>query len=108
LASLGNDETLRGYELNRFRGLNSMHLNVEYRFKLMQGFTNEGFKGVEAVMFSDIGQVYNNLRELSGSSIRATWGGGFQFVTDKSVGSAVLYAKSPETGRLIFRFGKTF
>lgn len=108
LASLGDDETLRGYDLNRFRGLNSMHVNVEYRFKLMQGFTNEGFKGVEAIMFSDIGQVYDNLSELNWRNVRTTFGGGFQFLTAKRVGLAVLYAKSPEKGRLIFRFGKTF
>ena len=108
LARLGGNETLRGYELGRFQGLNSLHMNVEYRFKVMQGFTNEGFKSVEAIMFTDIGQVYNNYRELGWGNVHATWGGGFQFVTTKSVGLTILYAKSPESGRLIFRAGKTF
>lgn len=108
LARLGDAETLRGYESYRFQGLNAVHLNIEYRFKLVQGIETGGFHGVEAIFFSDSGQVFDRREELSARNIRTTWGGGIQFIARKSVAFTILYAKSPERSRVIFRFGKTF
>ncbi len=107
-ARLGNSETLRGYEIDRFQGVNALHLNVEYRFRLMQGFETSGFTGVEGVFFGDFGQVFDRHEELKLNNIRGTWGGGLRFTTKKSVGFTLLYAQSPEGGRIIWSFGKTF
>ncbi len=108
LARLGNAETLRGYDTFRFQGINSMHLNVEYRFRLMQGFETSGFTGVEGVFFGDFGQVYNNYDELKWRNVRGTWGGGFRIMSRSSVALTLLYAQSPERGGIFWRFGKTF
>jgi hypothetical protein len=108
LARLGDSETLRGYDSGRFRGLNAVHLNIEYRYKLIQRSETGGLGGIEAILFSDLGQVFNRKEELSIKNIKATWGGGLQFMSQKNVSFALLYAKSPEKGRIIFRFGKTF
>lgn len=108
LARLGDSETLRGYESYRFQGINSVHLNIEYRFRLAEGSETGGFRGVNGVLFTDLGQVFNNRQELSFQNIKATWGGGLQFLSQKGVVLNLLYAKSPERSRLIFRFGKTF
>lgn len=108
LARLGDGETLRGYDTFRFQGNNAMHLNVEYRFKLMQGFETSGFTGVEGVFFGDFGQVYNNYNELKWQNVRATWGGGFRVTTKSSVALTILYAQSPERGGILWRFGRTF
>ena len=108
LAKLGTGETLRGYDTYRFQGKNSVHLNAEYRFKLMQGFETSGFTGVEGVFFGDFGQVYNRRSELSSKNLRATWGGGFRITTAESVVLTILYAQSPERGTVIWRFGRTF
>lgn len=105
---LGDGETLRGYDTFRFQGINSMHLNVEYRFKLMQGFETSGFTGIEGVFFGDFGQVYNSFNELNSDNMRATWGGGFRVTTKKSVALTILYAQSPERGTVLWRFGRTF
>lgn len=108
LARLGDNETLRGYELNRYQGSNALHLNIEYRFKLIQGIETSGFRGMEAIFFGDFGQVFNNRQELALSNIKSSWGGGLQFTSRESVALAMLYAQSPEGGKLILRFGKTF
>lgn len=108
LAKLGDNETLRGYELYRYQGINALHLNIEYRFKLIQGIETGGFRGMEAIFFGDFGQVFNKRKELRWANIQSSWGGGLQFTSRKSVAMAVLYAQSPEGGRLIMRFGKTF
>lgn len=108
LARLGTGETLRGYDTYRFQGKNSMHLNAEYRFKLMQGFETSGFTGAEGVFFGDFGQVYNKYSELNSKNLRATWGGGFRFTTKESVILTILYAQSPEKGGIIWRFGRSF
>jgi len=108
LAKLGDNETLRGYELNRYQGLNALHLNIEYRFKLIQGIETSGFRGLEAIFFGDFGQVFNNRQDLAWSNIRSSWGGGLQFTSRESVALAMIYAQSPEGGKLIMRFGKTF
>lgn len=108
LARLGDSETLRGYDSYRFQGLNAVHLNIEYRYKLVQRSETGGLGGIEAILFSDLGQVFNNKEELSIKNVKATWGGGLQFMSQKNVSFAVLYAVSPERNRLFFRFGKTF
>lgn len=108
LARLGNGDTLRGYDTFRFQGNNAMHINAEYRFKLMQGFETSGFSGVEGVFFGDFGQVYNNYNELRSDNIRATWGGGFRITTKTNVAFTLLYAQSPERGTILWRFGRTF
>ena len=105
---LGGQETLRGYDSFRFQGKNAMHLNAEYRFRLMQGFETSGFTGVEGVFFGDFGQVYNNFDELRWGNVRATWGGGFRITTTKSVIFTMLYAQSPEDNSIIWRFGRSF
>jgi hypothetical protein len=108
LARLGDGETLRGYESYRYQGLNALHLNVEYRFKLVQGIETDGFRSVEAILFTDLGQVYNRKEELALTNVRVTYGGGLQFASRKNAAFTVLYAISPERSRLMFRFGKTF
>ena len=74
----------------------------------MQGFETSGFTGVEGVFFGDFGQVFNKREELKFRNIRSTWGGGLRFTTKESVALSMLYGRSPEGGRLILSFGKTF
>ena len=108
LARLGNSETLRGYETFRFQGNNSIHLSAEYRIRLMQGYDKQGFTGVEGVFFGDFGQVFDRRKEVKWRNIRATWGGGLRFMTKQSTALTLLYARSPEGGRIVWKLGKTF
>ncbi|QQS41412.1 MAG: BamA/TamA family outer membrane protein [Acidobacteriota bacterium] len=108
LSRLGDGDTLRGYETHRYRGASSVHLSVEYRYKLIQGIETGGLRGMDAVFFGDFGQVYDRLGDLKWGNIQTTWGGGVQFLSAKRVTFAILYAQSPEGGGMIFRTGKTF
>lgn len=108
LAHLGDGETLRGYDTYRFHGRHALHANVEYRYQLAAGFDKTGLSGIEAVAFTDMGQVFNRRAELSIDNLRATWGGGLQFSSGRSTLFRFLYARSPEGSRVFFSFGPTF
>lgn len=108
LPHLGDGETLRGYDTYRFHGRHALHANVEYRYQLAAGFDKTGLSGVEAVAFTDMGQVFNRRAELTIDNLRATWGGGLQFSSGRSTLLRVLYARSPEGSRVFFSFGPSF
>jgi outer membrane protein assembly factor BamA len=100
LARVGDSHTLRGYDSYRFHGRNAVVSSVEYRYDLVQG--------IAAVAFTDFGQVFNRRSEFNTSNLHATWGGGIQFASKKSVALRILYARSGEGARLFFSFGPTF
>ena len=108
LARLGDGETLRGYDTYRFHGRHALHASVEYRYLLASGFDEKGLGGIEAVGFTDVGQVFNRRSELSMDNVRATWGGGLQFSSGRSTLFRLLYARSPEGSRVIFGVGPSF
>ena len=108
LARLGDSETLRGYDTYRFHGRHALHLSVEYRFKLASAFDEKGLGGIEAVAFTDMGQVFNHRREFSRENLRATWGGGLQLSSGRGTLFRLLYGRSPEGSRLMFGFGPSF
>ncbi len=100
LARLGNSQTLRGFDTNRFYGRHAVAANIEYRYELI--------RGIEAVLFTDLGQVYNRRSEFNKENFRATFGGGLQFVSQKNTLFRFLIGKSGEGVRLLFGFGPTF
>jgi outer membrane protein assembly factor BamA len=108
LARVGDGETLRGYDTYRFHGRHALHTSVEYRYQLASTFDEKGFGGIDALAFTDIGQVFNHRSEFSMNNLRATWGGGIQFSSARSTVLRVLYARSPEGSRLFFSFGPSF
>ncbi len=100
LARLGTSQTLRGYDTYRFHGRNAIASNIEYRYQLIQG--------IEAVAFTDIGQVFGPRSEFNTTNIHATFGGGAQFGSKKSIFLRILVGKSGEGSRFFFSFGPTF
>ncbi len=100
LARLGNSQTLRGFDTNRFYGRNAVAANIEYRYELV--------RGIEAVLFTDLGQVYKHPSEFNRGNFRATFGGGLQLASKKSTFFRFLIGKSSEGGRFFFGFGPTF
>jgi hypothetical protein len=100
LARLGNTQTLRGFESNRFYGRHALAASIEYRYALSGG--------MEAVTFTDLGQVFNRWSEFNRQNFRATFGGGVQFKSEKSVFFKILVARSGEGTRLFLSFGPTF
>lgn len=108
LARLGDGETLRGYDSYRFHGRHALHGTVEYRYQLASTFDSNGTAGIDAIAFTDVGQVFNRRSELSVDNLRATWGGGLQFSSRRSTLFRILYARSPEGSRVFFSFGPSF
>jgi hypothetical protein len=100
LARLGSTQTLRGFESQRFYGRHALASSIEYRYELI--------RSIEALAFTDIGQVFNRRSEFTRQNLRATFGGGLQFKSKKSVFLKLLVAKSGEGTRLILSFGPTF
>jgi outer membrane protein assembly factor BamA len=100
LARLGDQQTLRGYDTYRFHGRNALMGTLEYRWQLA--------RAIKWIAFTDIGQVYNLSRELSRENLRATWGTGVAFTTERSMPFRIMFAKSPEGSRIFFSFAPSF
>jgi outer membrane translocation and assembly module TamA len=97
---LGDTETLRGYDPNRFRGLNAASWNVEYRTQLTGG--------LGAFAYTDFGQVFDRASEFNTRNFKVTYGGGLQLMSKGSAFLRTYWAHSPERSRLMITFGKTF
>ena len=108
LARLGDGATLRGYDTYRFHGQHALHATAEYRFQLASTFDEKGPGGLDAVAFTDMGQVFNRRSELTINNVRATWGGGLQLSSGRGTLFRLLYARSPEGSRVMFGFGPSF
>jgi hypothetical protein len=100
LARLGDTQTLRGYDPNRFYGRNAAAWNAEYRTDLTGG--------LGAFAFTDFGQVFDRASEFSTRNFRVTYGGGLQLKTKTSVVLRTYLARSQESTRLMISFGPTF
>lgn len=108
LARLGGSDTLRGYDTHRFHARHAVHATIEYRYQIASTFAKDGSSGIDAVAFTDAGQVFDRHSEFSFKNVRATWGGGLQFSSKRSTVFRILYARSPEGSRVFFTFGPTF
>ena len=67
LSMLGDENTLRGFDQNRFRDKGSLMFNFEYRYPIYDTF--------DAVIFWDEGQVFDEFEQLRLD--RFHWGAGF-------------------------------
>lgn len=77
LASLGGKDSIRGFNDFRFRDLNAMLFNAEYRW--------EAFAGLDMALFYDLGDVKPQWSELSWSDLKRSWGIGFRFNTYQAI-----------------------
>lgn len=74
LPSLGGAERLRGYRANRFREEGALLLTAEYRWPV--------WKNLDAVLFTEAGQVFDDYGALGLRRFHASYGGGFHLVTN--------------------------
>ncbi|HYH00225.1 MAG TPA: BamA/TamA family outer membrane protein [Terriglobales bacterium] len=100
LARLGNSETLRGFDPNRFYGRNAAAWNAEYRTDLTGG--------LGAFAFTDFGQVFNRRADFNTSNFQVTYGAGLQVKTARAILLRTYVARSSEGTRLMISFGPTF
>jgi outer membrane protein assembly factor BamA len=78
---LTNDDPdlLRGYDDYRWRDRGLAALTVEYRWPVWTYCLPPG-AGVDAYLFTDIGQVFGDLEEISGGNLTESFGGGLRVI----------------------------
>jgi len=75
MAKAGNDDILRGYARNRYRDLNYVAAQVEYRYPIWKRFGG--------VVFTGIGDVFGKTSDLKFDLLKYTYGGGLRFAINK-------------------------
>lgn len=75
MAKVGNDDILRGYARNRYRDLNYVAAQVEYRYPIWQRFGG--------VLFTGIGDVFGKTSDLQLNLLKYTYGAGLRFAINK-------------------------
>jgi hypothetical protein len=74
MSIVGNDDLLRGYPKNRFRDINFMGTQLEYRFPLFWRFG--------MVTFAGVGDVFSTHKDLSTENLKYSVGAGLRFVVN--------------------------
>jgi hypothetical protein len=74
MSNVGNDDLLRGYPKNRFRDVNFLGAQVEYRFPLFWRFG--------MVTFAGAGDVFNKYTDLGMNEVKYSVGAGLRFVVN--------------------------
>lgn len=71
MAKVGNDDILRGYARNRFRDLNFVATQAEFRFHV--------WKRLGGVVFTGVGDVFQSPKDLRLDLLKYTYGTGLRF-----------------------------
>lgn len=93
LPSLGGTRHLRGYGSNRFRDEGILLLTAEYRWPV--------WHNLDAVLFTEAGQVFSQYEDLAPDAFHLGYGGGFHFVTGSQLAFRLELAGSSEGVRTI-------
>ncbi len=102
MATLGNDDILRGYPKNRFRDKHFMGAQVEYRFPLFWRFGLTTFAGA--------GDVFGELNDLHLNRIKYSVGTGLRFVVNpqEKLNIRLDYGYGREGGYFYFMVAEAF
>ena len=74
---LGGKDSIRGFADFRFRDLNAVLFNVEYRW--------EALSGLDMALFYDAGSVAPRWSDLGSDGVKQSWGLGLRFNTYRSI-----------------------
>jgi len=100
LASLGGNNTLRGFSPYRFADRTLLHGTAEFRWRV--------HRWIEVAPFLDAGTVAPSMARMSASSIEVTPGVGVRARTDKGALGRLDWSRSREGYRLTFGIGPVF
>jgi len=102
MATLGNDDILRGYPKNRFRDKHFIATQAEYRFPLFWRFGMVAFAGA--------GDVFSNTSDLGIKSIKYSVGSGLRFLINpaEKINLRFDYAYGKEGGYFYFMVAESF
>jgi hypothetical protein len=99
---------LRGFKSLRFYGLGSIAGSVEYRWPVWVSH-DRGGQGLDAYLFSDIGQVFDHSNEISFNNTQITGGAGLRLI-DATHGLAARFEVgfSQDGMVVLLKFSQTF
>ena len=102
MSSVGNDDLLRGYPKNRFRDVNFLGGQLEYRFPLFWRFG--------MVTFAGMGDVFNKHKELGLNHVKYSVGAGLRFVVNPAerLNIRIDYGYGREGGYFYFVVAESF
>lgn len=97
-SSLGGQNNLRGYGVDRFIDKNLVAWSIEERIHLMRAKVAGATADFEVAPFLDTGQVFNNYKDVTFDNYRMTPGIGFRGIVRPNVVGRVDYGYSKEGG----------
>jgi hypothetical protein len=102
LSTVGNDDLLRGYPKNRFRDVNFIGGQVEYRFPLFWRFG--------MVTFAGLGDVFHSFGDLQTNRLKYSIGSGLRFVVNPAerLNIRLDYGYGREGGYFYFMVAESF
>jgi len=99
-SSLGGQNNLRGYGIDRFIDKNLVALSIEERIHLMRTKIAGVTADFEIAPFLDTGQVFNDYKDVTFKGYRMTPGIGFRGIVKPNVVGRVDYGYSREGGAI--------
>ena len=99
-SSLGGQNNLRGYGVDRFIDKNLVALSIEERIHLMRTKVAGVTADFDIAPFLDTGQVFNDYRDVTFKNYRMTPGIGFRGIVRPNVVGRVDYGYSREGGAI--------
>ena len=99
-SSLGGQNNLRGYGVDRFIDKNLVALSIEERIHLARTKIAGVTADFEIAPFLDTGQVFNNFKDVNFKDYRMTPGIGFRGIVKPNVVGRVDYGYSREGGAI--------
>ncbi len=102
MSAVGNDDLLRGYPKNRFKDVNFLGGQLEYRFPLIWRFG--------MVTFAGVGDVFSKHTDLSTESLKYSVGAGLRFVVNPAerLNIRIDYGYGKEGGYFYFVVAESF
>jgi len=100
LSSLGGQNNLRGYGVDRFIDKNLMALSIEERIHIFRTRLVGVVADFEIAPFVDSGQVFNSFKDVSFKDYRVTPGIGFRGIIRPNVVGRIDYGYSKEGGAI--------
>ncbi len=108
LVTFQRPDELRGFSSLRFYGLGSLGFSAEYRWPVWVARGRDDM-GVDAYLFTDIGQVFDKTKEISIENMRGTGGVGLRLVnSDRGFGARFELGFSDEQTVVRLKFSQTF
>jgi hypothetical protein len=108
LVTFQRPDELRGFSSLRFYGMGSLGFTAEYRWPIWVA-RGRNDTGIDAYIFTDIGQVFDKTSEISIENIRGTGGLGLRLInSDRGFSARFELGLSEEQTIVRLKFSQTF